>query len=177
MSEIYLTDAQWKRLPYKTTIITKGKTYGEIIGLLETHGISDYQWTRYQGIDQLAFPIHIEREDVQQAFMVKLTVPKLYYPKRIGRGRSKPKTMTYLENVSWRIFWWHLKAKLEAIEFGISDEVKEFMYNINYTLPDGSEVNLGQALIENVENLNKLTALPDPDRKIIDATIEEAEKK
>ncbi len=177
MSEIYLTDAQWKRLPYKTTTISRGKTYGKIIKLLETHGISDYQWTRYQGIDQLAFPIKIERQDVEQGFVVKLTVPKLYYPKRIGRGRSKPKTMTYLENVSWRIFWWHLKAKLEAIEFGISDEVKEFMYNINYTLPDGSEVNLGQALIENVENLNKLTALPDPDRKIVDATIEEAEKK
>ena len=176
MSDIYLTEAQWKRLPYKTTIITKGKTYGEIVGLLETHGIKDYQWTRYQETDQLAFPIHIERQDIQQAFMVKLTVPRLYYPKRVGKGRTSPKKMTYLENVSWRIFWWHLKSKLEAIEFGISDQVKEFMYNINYALPDGTEINLGRTLIENVENLNKLKALPDPERKVVNSTIEESKK-
>jgi len=164
MSEIYLTDEQWKRLPYKTTTISKGKTYGEIIGLLETHGISDYQWTRLQGTDQLAFPIKIMRQDIEQSFLVKLTVPKLFYPKRHGRGRNAPKTMTYLENVSWRIFWWHFKSKLEAIEFGISDEVREFMYNINYALPDGTEVNLGQVLVENVENLSKLAALEDRTR-------------
>jgi len=160
-SEIYLTDEQWKHLPYKSTTIIKGKTYGEIIGLLETHGISDYQWTRLQGKDQLAFPIKIMRQDIEQSFLVKLTVPKLFYPKRLGRGRKAPKQMTYLENVSWRIFWWYLKSKLEAIEFGISDEVREFMYNINYALPDGTEVNLGQALVDNVENLSKLAALED----------------
>lgn len=174
MSEIYLTDAQYKRLPYKSTIIGRGKTLGEIIGLLETHGITDYQWTKYQGVDQLAFPISIERDDVEQGFVVKLTVPKLYYPKRVGRGRSKPKTMTYLENVSWRIFWWHLKSKLEAIEFGISDEVAEFMYHINYALPDGTEMNLGETLIENIENLNKLASLPGPkDRRIVEPITEE----
>lgn len=173
MTEIFLTDEQWKRLPYKSTTIIRGKTFGEIIGLLESHGISDYQWTKYQGTDQLAFPLKINRDDVEQSFMVKLTVPKLYYPKRVGRGRSAPKTMTYLENVSWRIFWWHLKSKLEAIEYGISDEVQEFMYHINYALPDGTEVNLGRALIENVENLNKLTALPEPERKIVESKSKE----
>jgi len=174
MSEIYLTDEQWKRLPYKTTTISKGKTYGEIIGLLETHGISDYQWTRYQGKDQLAFPIKIIRQDVEQSFLVKLTVPKLFYPKRHGRGRAAPKTMTYLENVSWRIFWWHFKSKLEAIEFGISDEVREFMYNINYALPDGTEVNLGQVLVDNVENLSKLAALEDRTKVEADYKVSQA---
>lgn len=83
------------------------------------------------------------------------------YPKRVRKGRNSPTRVTYLENVSWRIFWWHLKSKLEAIEFGISDEVKEFMYNIHYSLPDGSERSLGETLIENADNLNKLLALED----------------
>lgn len=177
MSEIYLTEAQWKRLPYKTSTIGQGKTYGDIIGLLETHGIHDYQWTRYQGTDQLAFPIKIERHDVNQGFVVKLTVPRLMYNKRQTGGKYAKKTMTYLEKASWRIFWWYLKSKLEAIEFGISDEVREFMYNIHYALPDGTEINLGRTLIENVENLNKLTALPDTDRKVVEATIKESEKR
>lgn len=176
MSEIYLTDEQWKRLPYKSTSISKGKTYGEIIGLLETHGIRDYQWTRWEEIDQLAFPLKIKRQDIEHGFLVKLTVPKLYYPKRIGRGKNAPKQMTYLENVSWRIFWWHLKSKLEAIEFGISDEIREFMYNINYALPDGTEINLGKALIDNVENLNKLDVLPSPDRKVVEITGKELDR-
>lgn len=175
MSEIYITKKQYKRLPYKTTTISRGKTYGDIIGLLETHGIQDYQWTRLQGTDQLAFPLRIEREGVEQRFLVKLTVPKLMYPKSHGRGRNAPKTMTYLENVSWRIFWWHLKSKLEAIEFGISDEVKEFMYNIHYLLPDGTEISLGEALIENADQLAKLSALEDNRAVNVEADYKEAD--
>jgi len=161
MSEIILTKEQYNRLPYKTTTISKGKTYGEIIGLLEIHGIKDYQFTRYQGTDQLAFPLIIQRKDVEKRFLVKLTVPRLMYLKRVGKGRNAPKRLTYLENVSWRIFWWHLKSKLEAIEFGISDEVKEFMYHIHYELTDGREVSLGELLIDNADQLAKLSALED----------------
>ena len=164
MTEITLTKEQYNRLPYKTTTISKGKTYGDVIGLLETHGIKDYQFTRYQETDQLAFPLIITRKDMDTRFLVKLTVPKLMYPKKKGRYGST--TLTYLENVSWRIFWWHLKSKLEAIEFGISDEVKEFMYHIHYSLPDGSERSLGDTIIENADQLTKLHALED--RRIVE---------
>jgi len=176
MSEINLTKKQYDRLPYKTTTIARGKTYGDIIGLLESHGIKDYQWTRLQGTDQLAFPLTVTRKDMEQRFLVKLTVPRLMYPKSHGRGRNAPKTMTYLENVSWRIFWWHLKSKLEAIEFGISDEVKEFMYNIHYALPDGTEVSLGEALIENADQLAKLSALEDKRPVEIEADYKEVQR-
>jgi len=175
MMEINLTKKQYDRLPYKTTTIAKGKTYGDIIGLLEQHGIQDYQWTRLQGTDQLAFPLKVKRKDMEQRFLVKLTVPRLMYPKSHGRGRNAPKTITYLENVSWRIFWWHLKSKLEAIEFGISDEVKEFMYNIHYALPDGSEVSLGEALIENADQLAKLSALEDKRTVEVEADYKEVQ--
>ena len=161
MNEIYLTDEQYNRLPYKSTTISRAKTYGEIIGLLEGHGIKDYQWTRFQENDQLAFPLKIKRPDVELGFMVKLNVPRLMYPVRVGKGRNAPKKMTYIENISWRIFWWHLKSKLEAIEYGISDEIKEFMYDINYSLPDGREVNLGAMIMENAEQLDKLVAIED----------------
>ena len=161
MSEINITKDQYNRLPYKTTKIAKGKTYGDIIGLLETHGIHDYQWTRYEGTDQLAFPLIIERKGIEQRFLVKLTVPKLMYPKQVGRGRNQPTTITYLEKISWRIFWWHLKSKLEAIEFGISDEVKEFMYNIHYQLEDGREISLGETLLDHADQLANLHALED----------------
>jgi len=166
MNEVFLTDEQYGRLPYKSTTISRAKTYGEIIGLLEGHGIKDYQWTRFQENDQLAFPLKIKRPDVELGFMVKLNVPRLMYPMKLGKGRNAPKKVTYLENISWRIFWWHLKSKLEAIEYGISDEIKEFMYNINYALPDGREVNLGELVMENASQLDKLAALED--RRVVE---------
>ena len=173
MKEIELTKEQYNRLPYKTTTITKGKTYGDVIGLLETHGIKDYQFTRFSDTDQLAFPLTIQRKGIDQRFVVKLTVPRLMYLRSVGRGR-KEKRLIYLENVSWRIFWWHLKSKLEAIEFGISDEVREFMYNIHYSLPDGTEKSLGETLLENAENLTKLHTLED--KREIEAEYENVEK-
>lgn len=169
MTEIYLTDDQYGRLPYRTTTISRAKTYGDIIGLLESHGIKDYQWTRYQGLDQLAFPLTIKRQDLDQQFMIKMVVPKLMYSIRLGRGRNSPKKMTYLENVSWRIFWWYLKSKLEAIEYGISDEAREFLYNIHYALPNGREIGIGDMIMENVKQLDKLAL---KDRRIIDADVE-----
>lgn len=172
MSEIFLTDEQYARIPYKGTEVSKGKTLGQIIGLLEDHGITDYQWTKLQGMDQLAFPLKIRRADVDVGFLVKLTVPRLMYSLRVGRSRYGPKTMTYLENVSWRVFWWHLKSKLEAIEYGISDEAREFMYNIHYALPDGREVGLGEMILDNVQQLDKLGALED--RRIVKAEIKES---
>ena len=158
MSEIVLTPEQYKTLPYKNTSVSRAKTYGEIIGLLETHGIQDYQYIKVKGAEVLSFPIKIKRRDVEQGFIVKLSVPKLYYP--IKKGRYGPATLTYLENESWRIFWWHLKSKLEAIEYGISTELREFMYNITYSLTDNLgeryEVMLGETVLENLERLPKL---------------------
>jgi len=175
MADIYLTKEQWNRLPYKSTTIKKGKTHGDIIGLLETHNIKNYQLTSYQGSDQLAFPLTIKREDVEREFSIKLMIPKLYYLKPTHRGRNSPKTMTYLENTSWRMFWWYLKSKLEAIEFGISDEVREFMYNINYALPNGREVSLGQAIMNNIDQVGQLAALEE--RKVVNVDYVEVEKK
>lgn len=42
MKEITLTKEQYDRLPYRTTEKTKDATFGEIVGLLRTHGIRKY---------------------------------------------------------------------------------------------------------------------------------------
>lgn len=173
MSEITLTKTQYEKLPYKTSQVTQGKTYGEIIGLLRDHGITDYQFTTLKGVDVLAFPLKVKYRDMEKEFTVKLTVPKLMYPLPIERGRNARTKITYLEKESWRIFWWHLKSKLEAIEYGISDEIHEFMYNITYALPNGSEMSLGDLILEKAENLDKIAQLEDnrQGRRIIEAEV------
>lgn len=172
MSEITLTKEQWDSLEYKHTTVKRAKTYGEIIGLLEEHGIKDYQFTKAQGTDVLAFPLKIKRRDVEQGFIVKMTVPHLMYYVG-GKGRNARKTLTYLEDVSWRVFWWYLKSRLSAIKCGISDEVHEFMYNISYALPNGSEIALGDLIMSKADSLSKLAQLEDNSqgRRIIDAEV------
>ena len=173
MSKIYLTKEQYEALPYKTTKVARGRTYGEVVGMLETHGIHDYRWTKISGVEILEFPLKVIRNEVEYPFTVKLTVPKLMYSMKKGRGKNAPKTMTYLENISWRIFYWYLKSRLDAIKYGISDELREFMYNVTYALTDEhgnmtQEISLGQAILENVDNLSKLTALEDNrERRVI----------
>ncbi len=161
MSEITLTKEQYMKLPYRTSTVSQGRTYGEIIGLLRDHGIKDYQFTTLGGVDVLAFPLKVSHQGKETTFTVKLTVPKLMYMMPKGKGRYSPKTITYLEKESWRIFWWYLKSKLEAIECGISDEVHEFMYNINQLLPDGSEMSLGDLIMAKADGLSKLAQLED----------------
>jgi len=160
MNDIILTDEQYKSLPYKGTSVPRAKTYGEIIGLLESHDIHDYQYLKVKGQEILSFPIIVKRRDVEQGFVVKLSVPKLFYPVKKGRSKYAESTLTYLENESWRIFWWHLKSKLEAIEYGISTELKEFMYDITYSLTnehgEKQDVSIGETMFDNIQRLPEL---------------------
>lgn len=175
MSEITLTKEQWNRLPYKNTTITKGRTYGDIIGMLEEHNINGYVFGKdpATGIDMLVFPIKFMYNDKEIGFTVKLNVPRLWYSIPTRRGRNAPVKPTYLENVSWRMFYWFLEKKLQAIEYGISDEVREFMYNTNFKLPDNrGEKSVGQMLLENAEHLDRLSQLEDNSgRRIIEVEV------
>ncbi len=170
VSEITLTKEQWNRLPYKNTTITKGRTYGDIIGMLEEHGITGYVF----GNSILVFPIKFKYNDREIGFTVKMNVPRLMYEMPIRKGRGAPKTLTYLENVSWRMFYWYLEKKLQSIEFGISDEVREFMYNINYKLSDNrGEASLSETFFNNLDRLDRLNQLEDHSgRKIIEAEVD-----
>jgi hypothetical protein len=163
MSEIVLTDAQYE--------VSRARTYGEIIGLLEAHGITDYQYLKFEGREVLSFPITVKRADITQKFIVKMSVPRLMYAKRsVGGGKYARKTMTYLEKESWRVFWWYLKSKLNAVEYGISDDLREFMPTITYKITDATgrekETSIGEEVLENLNQLPKL--LPAKDRAALE---------
>jgi hypothetical protein len=85
------------------------------------------------------------------------------YLKRVdprSRAKDPPMQMTYLENESWRVAWWYLKAKLDAITYGISDDFREFMPNIYHVLPDKTEVNLSDIILS-ANKLNDFIQLED----------------
>jgi len=165
MKEITLTQEQYDRLPYRTTMKSKDATFGEIIGLLRGHGVRKYFMD--EDTETLSFGYKVQQKDMTREFLVKLTVPHLMVYKKVNpRSRSSGQTLVYLEKESWRTLWWYLKSKLEAIEFGISDDLKEFIPNIYYQLDkNGPEINLADTIIENADQIVRMKAITDESQK------------
>jgi hypothetical protein len=161
MKEITLTKEQYDQLPYKDTKLSKDETFGAIVGLLRRHGIRKYFMDEEN--EAFSFILTVKYKDLEKSFPVKFTVPRLMYMKKVNpQSRSKYPDMklTYLENESWRVAWWYLKAKLDAITYGISDDFREFMPNIYHVLPDKSEVNLSDIILS-AKKLNDFVQLED----------------
>jgi hypothetical protein len=157
VKDIVLTKEQYEHLPYKNTTLDKDATFGEIVGLLRRHGIKKYFMDGDE--DEFTFVLSVKHLDMERHFPVKISVPRLMYPKQTSRG-SKRYVNTYLEKESWRVAWWYLKAKLDAITYGISDDFREFMPNIYSKLEDGREVNLSDIIL-NAKKLGEFEALED----------------
>jgi len=141
---IQLNPEQWAKLPYKSTKISKGRTKGEIIGLLEDNGIGDYQWTKIGQSETLAFRMAVTHEGVEYDLGFKFEPAMLY--KRVGRKTNYRYELQ--EAISWRMFYWLLKSKLEAVQFGLEEAYQVLASNIINRLPDGSETTLGESLAQ-----------------------------
>jgi len=139
---LHLSAEKWKNMPYKSTIISKETTKGDIMGLLFKNGVEDYQWTRVKGQESLVFKltVRIDNQDYELAFKYE---PAMIY-KETGRGHSKEWTLQ--EKQSWRMFYWLLKAKLEAVQFGLEEAYEVMASNIVNLLPDGTQVTVAEAI-------------------------------
>ena len=175
MKEITLTQEQYDRLPYKGTKLDKDASFGDIVGLLRKHGIKKYFMDGDE--DEFTFILTVKNRDIERQFPVKIIVPHLMVVKKVNpRSKNSPETLTYLENESWRVAWWYIKAKIDAITYGITDDFSEFMPNIYHKLEDGREVNLSDIIL-NAKKLNDFVQLEDnsenppeePDRKSVEA--------
>lgn len=171
--ETVLTDDQWKALKYKNTTVKKATTKGEITGLLESNNVENYSIGKVEGVETVMFPIKVSRNSIDYALMIKVTVPRICYFTKKGKGRNATRVKIYYEDVSWRVAFWYLKSKFEAIEYGVSDIMTEFMFNAFHVLPDGREVKLAEVVANNLGNLDKI-ALPDnSQRTYVDAVVTE----
>jgi hypothetical protein len=148
--KLVVTSEQFKQMPYSGTEVSRAKTFGEVIGLLEAYGIKDYDWKKRKATppftvseETLVFPIEFKRGDGSNAsVLVRIDVPQIYEEKKI---KYSTKTATeYKEACSWRLFWWYMKARLEAAFYGISSLEQEFLYQI--TDESGSR-KLGEVLM------------------------------
>jgi hypothetical protein len=134
--KLVLSTEEFRRMPYNGSEVTRAKTFGEIIGLLEAYRIEGYDWKRRKPVppfkvaeEALEFPLEYKKADGSNInVIVHIDVPQIYEEKK-DRYTQKT-TQEYKESCSWRLFWWYMKARLEAAFYGISSLEQEFLYQI-----------------------------------------------
>jgi len=160
LREVTLDSKTFKKMPYSTTTVSWQRTKGEIDGLLYEHGIDKIQWTQEGDQIQLIFAMKVEVMNVEKLIAFKFEPVRIF----AMTGRKGRRTKTEMKNVAWRLFWWHLKSKLEAVKYGLSSVEVELMSNIIHKLPDGSEATVGETMQQIIAE-DRLNGLALEDRR------------
>lgn len=121
----------------------------EINKLLQNYGVSGIQWVNdiQHARVSLVFTVEVEFQGVKRLIGIKFE-PQ---PFAVKRKTWNPKG--YYETVwapnwgqTFRMLYWQLKAKLEAVAYGMTSVEKEFLSQVMTTLPDGRPSTIGEQL-------------------------------
>lgn len=154
-------DEKLKReAPYKTTTVPWERTKGQIEKLLNDYGVEGTQWTNYKGKEDLKFIVNAEVQGVYRELMIQVEPPQMFIRKRVPRqGMVKMEN----KNQAYRLLYYWIKSKLEAVMWGLSTIEKEFLSQVTVALPDGTTT-VGAIMERYIAN-DKLAALPAPPKK------------
>ena len=164
---------QAMKLPYGNTTVSAERSKAEIEKLLKENEIQDIAWITVQGKTTLSFRYYVEVKGVQKGIVFQFSPPQIFVTKRTYNPKiNRYEKLTFLnEPVSYRLLWWYLKAKLEAVKFGLESLEKEFMSQILLSLPQG-DTTMGEVVKKAIETgrLEQI-ALPEQveERKIVES--------
>lgn len=165
-----------RKPPYQSTDVDPFKTQGQIQKMLQDYGAEAVSWVSdfTNNQVQLSFLIEIELHGVKRKIGVQIKPPTF-----LGTHKTWSSTKGYQKvhapnwQQSMRLLYYYLKAKLEAISYGLVDAEKEFFAQVITKLPSGEQGTvwdlIGKSAIE-----NQLQA-PEPEtrkEKIIEAEFE-----
>ena len=135
-------------IPYSDTTIAPERTKADIEKLLKEHGITDIQWTTFQGQTTLRFLWQLTVKGVEKHIMFQFTPPIIPSTKRSWTGMRYEKVNVNLEATAYRLLWHYLKNKLEAVRWGLESMEKEFLSHAVVALPDGKQTTVGEHIQE-----------------------------
>lgn len=159
------------RIPYEGTTIPAERSKADIEMLLKTHGIKDIQWTTLKGETTLRFIHYVNVKGVEKGIIFEFRPPQIFVTKRTYNPKTNryEKVQFVNEPVAYRLLLWYLKAKLEAVEYGLISLEKEFMSHISLALPEGTTT-VGEVITKAIEtgSLERLALPENPEREAID---------
>lgn len=136
-----------KRAPYATTTKDPDTTIADINRMLRGYGIENIQWTTAWEKQAVELRIAIEKEPGK--FVGIRVRPPAFVAKRRTYNEKKGH-YEVVQAPNWaqslRMLHWWLKAKVEAVAFGLREIEEEFLSDIIVRLPSGEETTVGEAL-------------------------------
>jgi hypothetical protein len=162
------------KLPYANTQVSPEHSKADIEHLLKINGIQDIQWTTLNGQTELKFLWKVTVKGVERKIAFGFVPPTIERQKRqSGYGMVRITD----ERIAFRILFYYLKSKLEAVKFGLETLEQEFMSHIIVSLPDGTRTSVGQQLEEAIEigHVESTFALPEIKKKVDESRIVDVE--
>ena len=148
----------FKTPPYANTDVNAERTQQAITQLLRKYGVERINWQIDYGKEQiiLDFVIEYEKPDDKTIHRIAVRVhPPMFADKRrtwdSKEGRYIKKDMANWVQ-SMRLLYYWIKAKLEAVSFGLNSVEKEFLSDIMTTMPDGSRTTVWDLISDQMEN-------------------------
>jgi hypothetical protein len=141
-----------KKAPYEDTEVNYTRTKAEIECLLKSYGVQGVRWTSFQGQDDvLEFLIIATIQGTQKTLSIAVSPPHIILERRKGP----------IENIDqeYRLLFYWIKSKIEAVMWGLSTIEQEFLSQIGLALPNGEKSTIG-AMVGNLIVKDQLQSLP-----------------
>lgn len=132
--------------PYADTKASADRTQQEVTNLLRKYGVSQINWQIDYDMEQVVLDFIVEYQKPEDQSIHRIAVrvkPPMFaatrrtWDPKLGRYRK-------MEMANWaqsmRLLFYWIKAKLEAVSFGLNSVEKEFLSDIVTTMPDGSRL-------------------------------------
>ena len=144
--------------PYADTRVDAEKTQQDITQLLRKYGVSQINWQIDYDMEQvqLDFVIEYMKQEDQTTHRIAVRVkPPMFaatrrtWDPKLGRYK-KEEMANWAQSMRLLLYW--IKAKLEAVSFGLNSVEKEFLSDIITTLPDGSKMTVWDMISRQMAN-------------------------
>lgn len=148
--------------PYADTVVPYEKTKAQIETILKSYGVKGIRWTSMEGADDvLEFIAVADIHGVKKQIGIAVRPPHIYIKKRYpGKGLVNTENI----NQEYRLLFYWIKSKIEAVMWGLSTIEKEFLSDVTMKLPDGRTTSVGEIVLGLVSE-DRLQSLPFIDQK------------
>jgi len=139
-----------KKPPYAGTESDPDKTTLEIEKMLRGYGIESIRWTKEYAKNHvsLEFLVDVEVKGVKKQVAIQIEPPTFASKRRTWDPKAGKYAVIWAPNwaQSLRLLYWWVKAKLEAVAYGLTTVEKEFLSQVMVNLPEGGSKTVGELI-------------------------------
>ena len=148
---------KYNKPPYGDTSVDADKTQFQITQLLRKYGVSQINWQVNYDMEQVVLDFVIEYQKQGQPDMhrvlVRVQPPMFVDTRRTWDGKAGKHVKKDMANwaQSMRLLYYWIKAKIEAVSFGLNSVEKEFLSDILTKAPDGTPMTVWELIFGEVQ--------------------------